>query len=326
MRSFPSDEFVRAGVSRGLDGVDLRAPAFPIRDRWATLQLGRVDGDDMVFGDAMHVVEAREDLLARFLALADDPGGSPAPNEAVADFAREYGCFALCADHQRPAAHGLVEGGSVRSADFAFAVDLHENMQIQLGDPFRFADHGCSEGRLSELRCRPSRRESFSTWRDIANRFAAVVRLKEHLHEEEQTPADLWQRLGYRNAQDIARGDLDDRREHLADHITEEVINSGLRVVLVWDAAQKRFDVEYAAATPYGLPAWLTWRLAQAAARMKDLYRCDGCGDWFGVDTSERRPRSDQRKFCRSCKAKKVSVLLAKRDFREGRSKPRKRS
>jgi hypothetical protein len=224
----------------------------------------------------------RGDVLWPFVRLAS------ADDEAILAFATRWGVLDLCEEHALPSAHRPNEAGY----DYRQWTDLTER-------------YGTPEMELSAA-CRPEIWETgwygerVDLWRAWARHWRSacllLIELAAGRAGASENWRDLWDNLQNPGVgRDFARFPIDVQRSALADWVGTWLEQSRVRLDVAWE---RGYRLQLAPSA--GLSGVLA---AQFAAVMSSdtghSARCSRCGEPYGA---ERKPRSDKKTYCRSCR------------------------
>jgi hypothetical protein len=250
-------------------------------------------------------IRAGAGLLEGFISLAD------APPQVIRNFARRWGVLALCR-HGLPMSHNGVRSNPDKQeiASWGCAPILADggwDTLLEPLEPWRRLS-GAARGMLNVgASLRDGRPGTISDWRSIDGAFFKAAVLYTVRTGRDLPPVDsreTWRAL----LEQVPLGrDVEFDRAVLG-----QLLNDGLRMGMArpfidWDEQSPRITL-----AGDGLFGALAVQLLFAASSARGLATCTFCGQPY-VPT--RRPRSDQRRFCPSCRRNGVPRRMAKRDF-----------
>jgi hypothetical protein len=223
--------------------------------------------------------------LWRFLHLRS------ASDEAIAEFARDWGPLELCEAHGFPAMHICSEYGESYH-------ELDEQLEA-LSPEFSQRDR---------IPCRPRTRdgwhlEPISQWRRWAGQLTNVLKLACVLAGERDRRPDLW-RIAAPNGMagftsvEIAQSPWDHQRALFSSVMTTHLEMGRGLTGLAWDhrARQYRVFIECG-----GLFAAIVGQMLAVVVSEVGLAMCSRCGLPY-LRESMRRPRSDKGSYCLECR------------------------
>lgn len=256
------------------------------------------DGQIKLSPDARHsvTITPAKGMLEEFIELAE------ADEHKFLPYARRWGLLELCREHYAPTSHNyncepLIPLRTVVFGTTEIAAKEHRELLLSAGEPV-------------------------SAWRDYSRFARALLDIAAKLHQGELGRDEDWDTLhfdeaGFLGWDYVAErrrsknfSNLDRERNLIAEGVNHWLVSGGVQPKMSW--RESRPIITFECPKPYGkLFANLAIQLMMAVSQAGALVICSACGQSY---MPQRRPKTDQRRYCPNCKG--VAQRDASADYR----------
>jgi hypothetical protein len=270
-------------MNRGLealDTIDGQLDRRVLGTQWRIPDSIELKEGKLWYANESRSISARPGLVEEFLGLVS------ASDEQIADFARRWGMLHLCGEHGLPERHlqyphWIYSGQTIEDPQWLFC-----------------SRRGAPVGPFSE---------SIDAWRSLARQWKATLDVASFLQRRELPRDEVW-----RVAFNLDSEPSEDFRhvKYLYDYTVPQSVSHakkklGLRLNQWIELGRVRpyveTNVDHLRITfgSYDLFGAIAIQLALVATRTEGLAMCSVCGRAY---PPTRRPRSDQRNYCPTCR------------------------
>lgn len=257
-------------------------------DQWWVPREVRLKGSGLVWRfDLGRYVSSGPGLLADFLQLGD------ASDLAICGYAKKWGVLQICKLHNLPASHNVASPPSKETAWFC-------QCKLRLINEGRGLSYG----------------EPCEAWRKYARQAQAILSLAAQLREGNPGPLQDWQVL---RPKKLIEEWLTDKGSTKNQKVFEGRLQVSFELKTWLGLGNVGFAPYWGEADPivlFGnrrLFGALALQLLFTVSRTEGFAFCSSCGQCYPPE--KRRPRPDQRRYCKRCKKVGRDKADASRDY-----------